>query len=108
MLTHLDLLRVRERWRIATRYRPGAREPDLVDGGGQLVALASPPIERQVRLAELLLRCGVQLDEVPADETAFIARLEGLLGRRVDAVSRGPCATDVALLSVGGRPLSMR
>ncbi len=99
VLTHLDLLGARPRWPIATRYRPGAREPDLVDGGGQLVALASPPIDRQVRLTDLLLRCGVELDEILADEPSFIAGLEGLLGRRVDAASRGPCATDLALLS---------
>lgn len=107
VLTHLDLLPTRARWPVATRYRAGPRAPEcvaeIIDGAGQLVAHASPPYERQLRLTEVLTSCVPELEELPAEEGAFLARLEELLGRRIDAVARGPRATDLALRSTPGR-----
>ncbi len=99
VLTHVDLLRARPYWPVATRYRPETPAPDLVDAAGQLVAHASPPLERQLRLTELIARCAVELEDLPADEGAFLARLEARLGRPIDGVSRGPRATDLVLRS---------
>ncbi len=97
VVTHADLIDTRPSWPVCTAYAAARRDPDLLDERGQLVALAQPPIDRQARLADMLGRCQTALDHLPGDETGFMAGLERLLGRRVDAVARGPRAGDLIL-----------
>jgi hypothetical protein len=97
VVTHADLIGTRPSWPVCTGYTATRRAPDLLDDTGQLVALARPTIDRQVRLAELLGRCQAALDRLPGDEIGFIAGLERLIDRRVDAVARGPRAGDLIL-----------
>lgn len=40
------------------------------------------------------------LEELPGDEARFLEQLEARIGRRIDAVSRGPTAADVELRSL--------
>jgi adenylosuccinate synthase len=97
-ITHVDLLGQRRRWPICTGYRVrGAGDPSLVDQRGQLVPVVAPPLERQFRMAETLGRCSTVTAELPGDESGFLAELETLLDRRVDAISRGPQAGDVVI-----------
>lgn len=101
VVTHVDLLASRRRWPVGVGYRPGSdagpRESDLLDDDGRLVAMAAPSRERQERMARLLGACEIDYRDLPGEEDEFLAEVESLLGRRIDAVSRGPRAADVAL-----------
>ncbi len=97
VVTHVDLIGTRPSWPVCTGYTANRRAPDMLDDAGQLVAPARPTIDRQARLAQLLGRCQPALDRLPGDELGFIAGLERLVGRRVDAVARGPRAGDLIL-----------
>lgn len=107
LLTHVDALARRASWRVAASYElPDDAPADLVrrDAAGRadLVAATAPSLERQARLAGLLARCAPVLDEVPADERGYVGAVERVLGRRVDAVARGPTAADVEDRDGGG------
>jgi adenylosuccinate synthase len=93
VVTHVDLVADRPRWPVVTAYRGDDRA--LIDDRGQLVPLAAPSIERQTRMAAALGRCEIVTDELPGAESGFLAGLERLLDRRVDAIARGPRAGDV-------------
>ncbi len=106
-LTHLDAVSRMARASVCVGYGLDVREEDreLVDGGAgpgfvqRLVSVASPTLERQERLARLLARARPVLEQVPPDEALYIGRIERLLERGVDAVSRGPRAVDLELRS---------
>jgi adenylosuccinate synthase len=103
VLTHVDLAATRTAWPLCTAYGvSGARDPDLLDDRGQLVALPAPPPARQARMAELLARCVPGLADAPGQESGLVAAIETLLERRVDVVSRGPRASDVARRRASG------
>ena len=102
-LTHADGLRRLPTWKTCAGYL-GAKIPqdcDLVadvGGNGLVTRLVVPVKERtdhQVRLTQLLSRVAPQLEEVESKETTVFDRVQQLLGRTVDIVSRGPRATDV-------------
>jgi adenylosuccinate synthase len=93
--THVDLLADRPRWPVVTAYR--GDDEALIDERGQLVPLAAPPHERQTRMAAALGRCEIVTDELPGAASAFLAGLERLLDRQVDAIARGPRAGDVVV-----------
>jgi adenylosuccinate synthase len=106
-LTHLDLLRHLPTWRVCTGYARTAGQGDA----GPLTRLdtSSPPtLEGQARLAELLARVTPVLAACEPREDAVLDRLEQVLERRIELVSRGPRASDVSLRSplpgIGGCP----
>ncbi len=61
----------------------------------RLAVSAKRCVDRQVRLTEWVSRAVAQLEGIESKEPAVFDRVERLLGRTVDIVSRGPCATDV-------------
>jgi adenylosuccinate synthase len=102
-LTHLDAL---ARWPSAPvcgayRVPPEDAEEALVaerNARGEverLTVAGAPSLARLERLGALLGRARAVLEHLPPHAPAFLCRLEELLGRRVDVVSRGPRAADV-------------
>jgi adenylosuccinate synthase len=63
----------------------------------QLDVLLLTHVDALARRASWPVRDSVH-GELPGDEAGFLAGLEARLGRRIDAVSRGPSARDVELL----------
>src|SRR5262249_37440482 len=84
--SNLDLIAERDPAGLATR----------------LAVPAAPCLARQARLTELLSRVEPAYEEVAPTEAAVVRRIEELLGRRVDLVSRGPRASDVGPWPAGG------
>lgn len=109
LLTHVDALSRRASWFVSDGYvlegattSAGVAAADLVscrrDGVvTDLVADPRPKLERQARLAALLAACRAVPTPAPSDERAHLRALEGLVGRRIGALSRGPTARDVEL-----------
>jgi hypothetical protein len=52
-------------------------------------------LQRQERLGQVLMRARPRLSRASA--TDYLDRIEGILQRRIDIVSRGPTADDVEL-----------
>ena len=105
VLTHVDRLSHRQRWNLCGAYGiPPSLPVDLVVSeergrARDLVAIPEPTIERQARLGALLRSCQPELENCAGEEGAYLARVEALLGRSVDGITRGPTAADVALRS---------
>lgn len=94
-ITHLDLLPRLRTWKVCSSYQ----EPHPEGPGvplSRLTVTPSPSLERQARLTTWLQRVTPRLEEHEARESSVVERLEHLLERRVDLVSRGPRAHDVS------------
>jgi adenylosuccinate synthase len=90
-LTHLDAPARLGRWRVCAGYgAPGGSEiPPLLAERAAGGAAA--------RLTDLLLQARPVLEDCEPTEAAVVQRIERLLGRGVDLLSRGPRSTDVTL-----------
>lgn len=85
-VTHLDAVRRRPTWKSCVGYRSA---PERLALPGSL--------EEQGRLTELLQRAVPVYEECAPDEAAVLERVERLIGKSVDLVSRGPCSSDVSI-----------
>ncbi|MCY1082087.1 adenylosuccinate synthetase [Archangium lansingense] len=106
-ITHLDLSKRLHTWKVCAGYHqePMPGDSELIahrTGAGLVTRLAvstTPSLERQARLAGWLQRVTPSLEEGDAKEDAVLEHLERLLGRNIDLVSQGPCASDVSFRS---------
>ncbi|WNG22507.1 adenylosuccinate synthetase [Cystobacter fuscus] len=87
-ITHLDLLRRLRTWKAAAHYQDSPVT--------RLAVEPNPSLEGQAALTRWLLHVTPALEEREPRENLVLEHLEQLLGRRVDLVSRGPRAEDVA------------
>ena len=110
-ITHLDAVRRVPAWQACRGYRVGLKPGDAELIGEraavEIVAKLSIPSERslarQARLAEMLGRAAAVYEECEPAELAVIDRIERLLDRSVDIVSRGPLARDVVARNAAAR-----
>ena len=95
LLTHLDLLQRLRTWKACSGYQaPPAEGPG--EPLTRLAVTAPPSLEQQAWLATWLQQVTPRLEECDAHETPVMERLEHLLERRIEFVSRGPRAHDVS------------
>ncbi len=102
-VTHADGLERLATWTACTGYLSAEMPQDgeliaELGASGSVTRLMVPvkrDIDRQVRLTQFLSRVAPRLEEIESKETLVFDRVQRLLGRTVDIVSRGPCATDV-------------
>jgi adenylosuccinate synthase len=103
-VTHLDAVPRMSTWKACRGYRldPRPSDAELIAGSTadglvtRLITPAGHSLALQARMAEMLVRAGAVFEECEPHEGAVLGLLERLLERRVDIVSRGPRAKDVA------------
>lgn len=94
VMTHVDALSRRTDWAVCTGYESPGKDRTF-----EIEAETKPSLERQERLGQFLSKCFPVLETAPSDEAGYLKKIEEYLGRKIDAVSRGPKAADVELRS---------
>jgi adenylosuccinate synthase len=103
-VTHLDAVPRLPAWKVCRGYRLDSWPCDAKliaestpDGiVARLATRTETSLAHQARLADMLARAGAVFEERPPTEGAVLCRLESLLERSIDIVSRGPRANDVS------------
>jgi len=103
LLTHLDTVSTAMEFRSVRAYLPGeaGMPEDFVasrndDGEIEEICLPFPGVlSRQEELGAVLLGIKLLYAACEARPEKIVSLLEGLLGRRIDAISQGPIASDI-------------
>jgi adenylosuccinate synthase len=96
VITHMDALRHLEHWSMGRGYSfhdgPEGSSDEILTC---LPVLPAEAIEPRMQLTESLRRATPIFETCQPDEQTVRGKLEEILGRKIDAVSRGPRAADV-------------
>jgi len=104
LLTHIDDVEARDMWFSADAYRISGEIPSFVQEQDPLRKLPLPEnLRQQEMLGSLLGRVRPVLSKCPADVPIVTRLVEKLLGRKITAISRGPRAQDIEILTAEGR-----
>jgi adenylosuccinate synthase len=103
VVTHMDAPVRMGKWFVCREYSIRKRElfpEDWMESGGamtRLPVLPGAPLDLRRKLTRALFDAEPALEPCAADEEAVLRKLELCLGRPIDAISRGPRASDVAV-----------